>query len=84
MRDIGYLASAVPESYGGPGYGLTDIILSQFEIATGDGSTALSVGMHHMVIGTESIAKRWPDSLRERVFGEVVSCLLYTSDAAVE
>ena len=73
MRDIGYLASAVPESYGGPGYGLTDIILSQFEIATGDGSTALSVGMHHMVIGTESIAKRWPDSLRERVFGEVVS-----------
>ena len=73
MRDIGYLASAVPESYGGPGYGLTDIILSQFEIATGDGSTALSVGMHHMVIGTESITKRWPDSLRERVFGEVVS-----------
>ena len=73
MRDIGYLASAVPESYGGPGYGLTDIILSQFEIATGDGSTALSVGMHHMVIGTESIAKKWPDSLRERVFGEVVS-----------
>ena len=73
MRDIGYLASAVPESYGGPGYGLTDILLAQFEIGTGDGSTALSVGMHHMVIGTESIAEKWPDPIRRRLFSEVVS-----------
>ncbi len=73
MREIGYLASAVPESYGGPGYGLTDILLAQFEIGTGDGSTALSVGMHHMVIGTESTEKKWPDPIRQRVFSEVVS-----------
>ncbi len=73
MRDIGYLASAVPEKYGGPGYGLTDIVLAQFEIGTGDGSTALSVGMHHMVIGTEAIAERWPDQIRQKVFQEIVS-----------
>ena len=58
MREIGYLAAAVPESYGGPGYGLTDILLAQFEIGTGDGSTALAVGMHHMVVGTEAIARK--------------------------
>ena len=73
MREIGYLGAAVPESYGGPGYGLTDILFAQFEIGTGDGSTALAVGMHHMVVGTEAIARKWPDSTRRRVFSEVVS-----------
>ena len=72
MREIGYLASAVPESYGGPGYGLTDLLLAQYEIGTGDGSTALSVGMHHMLIGTEAIAKVWPESTRRQIFKEVV------------
>ena len=73
MREVGYLAAAVPESYGGPGYGLTDILLAQFEIGTGDGSTALAVGMHHMVVGAEAIARKWPDTIRKRVFSEVVS-----------
>lgn len=68
MRDAGYLAAAVPIEFGGGGYGLDDLVLAQIALGRGDGSTALSVGMHHMVIGTEASAKRWPDAVRERVF----------------
>lgn len=68
MRAAGYLAAAVPVEFGGGGYGLADLVLAQIALGRGDGSTALSVGMHHMVIGTEASAKRWPTAVRERVF----------------
>lgn len=71
MRGAGYHAAAVPEEYGGPGHGLDDLVLAQMALGRGDGATALSVGMHHMVVGTEAAQRRWPDALRERVFREV-------------
>ena len=73
MRSSGYLKSAVPKTYGGPGYGLTDLTLAQYAIASGDGSTALGVGMHHMAVGTEAIAKKWPEHLRKKLFESVLT-----------
>ena len=64
MRREGYLHASVPMEYGGAGHGLTDLVLAQHEIGTGDGSTAVSIGMHHMVVGTESESRRWPEELR--------------------
>jgi len=72
MRDQGYLQASVPKEQGGEGYGLTDIMLAQYEIGKGCGSTAVSVGMHHMVIGSESEALAWPGKIRDRIFREVV------------
>lgn len=72
MREAGYLAAAVPAEYGGDGHELTAVTLAQLAIARGDGSTALSVGMHHMVLGGEAAAHAWPDALRERIFRDAV------------
>ena len=72
MKDQGYLQASVPKEQGGEGYGLTDITLAQYEIGKGCGSTAVSVGMHHMVIGSESEALAWPGKIRDRIFREVV------------
>ena len=68
LREAGYLRAAVPTGFGGDGHGLDDMALAQIALGRGDGSTALAVGMHHMVIGTEVSSRRWPDVARERVF----------------
>ena len=72
MRKEGYLHASVPIEYGGTGHGLTDLVLAQHEIGTGDGSTAVSVGMHHMVVGAEAESRRWPEELRKRIFTEII------------
>lgn len=72
MREAGYLGAAVPAEFGGGGHGLDDLVLAQMALGRGDGSTALAVGMHHMVIGTEVSAGRWPDAVRDRVFRAAV------------
>jgi len=72
MRNQGYLRASVPKEQGGEGHGLSDITLAQYEIGKGCGATAVSVGMHHMVIGSESEALAWPRKIRDRIFREVV------------
>jgi alkylation response protein AidB-like acyl-CoA dehydrogenase len=72
MRDQGYLRASVPKEQGGEGHGLSDIMLAQYEIGKGCGATAVSVGMHHMVIGSESESLSWPGEMRDRIFREVV------------
>ena len=72
MKEKGYISASIPSEYGGEGHGLTDIALAQYEIAKGDGSTALAMGMHHVSIGTESDSKLWPQHIREYVFRESI------------
>ncbi len=72
MRTSGYLASPIPMAEGGGGHGLSDLVLAQLTLAKGDGSTALSAGMHLMTVGNEGTAHNWPDAARARVFAEVV------------
>ena len=73
MRTHGYLWASVPTEYGGPGHGLSDLTLAQYEIGRGDGSTAVSVAMHHIVVGAESEAHNWPAGLRNRIFSEIAT-----------
>lgn len=73
LRRCGYLAVAVPEEYGGPGHRLSDIAFAQMTIARADGSTAYSLGMHHMSVGQEASNRRWPDDVRARLFRDVVA-----------
>lgn len=73
MRHAGYLKAPVPVAFGGDGHGLDDLVLAQIALGRGDGSTALAVGMHHMVIGTEAASQRWPEVIRERVFRDAVA-----------
>ena len=84
MREAGYLAAAIPEEYGGPGHGLTDIVLAQHALAKGDGSTALSVGMHLMTTGTEGAARGWPAEIRERIFRDVLENGALVNNIAAE
>jgi len=84
MRDAGYLAASIPEEYGGPGHGLTDLVLAQLALAKGDGSTTLSVGMHLMTTGTEATAKSWPAEIRERIFRDVVENGALVNNIAAE
>ena len=72
MRDKGYLRASVPTDIGGAGHGLTDLVLAQYEIGKGDGSTSVSVGLHHTIVGTEVEALNWPKKLRELIFGGIV------------
>ncbi len=71
LREAGYLSAAVPVEYGGWGHGLFDVTAAQLELARGDGSTALAVGMHLMTCGTEASARSWPEEARRRILGAV-------------
>ena len=84
MHEAGYLAAAIPEEYGGPGHGLTDIVLAQLALAKGDGSTTLGVGMHLMTTGTEASSRSWPDEIRERIFRDVVANGALVNNIAAE
>jgi len=84
MRQKGYLKACVPENYGGPGHGITDMVLSQFEIGKACGSTAVAVGMHHQVVGTESESEQWPIKIRSKIFNDVVQSGAITNNIASE
>lgn len=68
LRAAGYLAAPLPESVGGGGYGLTDMVYAQRAIARADGSTAYALGMHLMTAGQEVSSQAWPPEIRERIF----------------
>ena len=84
MRQKGYLKACIPENYGGPGHGITDMVLSQFEIGKACGSTAVAVGMHHQVVGTESESEQWPIKIRSKIFNDVVQSGAITNNIASE
>lgn len=84
IRNQGYLGASVPKEHGGSGYGLSDITLAQYELGKGCGSTAVSIGMHHMVIGSEFETMAWPMKLRNRIWREVVKEGAITNNIASE
>ena len=84
MREKGYLKACIPENYGGMGHGITAMVLSQYEIGKACGSTAVSVGMHHQVVGTESETHQWPQKIRSKIFNDVVRTGAVTNNIASE
>lgn len=73
LRERGYLALTVPREYGGLGAGVHALVFAQERLAQGDGSTALAVGWHLYVIGKQAASRTWPEDVRRRLFGEVVT-----------
>jgi alkylation response protein AidB-like acyl-CoA dehydrogenase len=69
----GYLGLAIPETLGGAGARVGDMVLGNAALARGDASLALVVAMHTALLGRVRDAAVWPDSHFERVAREVVS-----------
>lgn len=64
LRDAGLLSLTVPEEWGGKGAHELDYALVLEQIAWGDASTALALGMHLSNIGQMVEGKLWPDAVR--------------------
>lgn len=64
LREAGLLSLTVPEEWGGKGAHELDYALVLEQIAWGDASTALALGMHLSNIGQMVEGKLWPDAVR--------------------
>ncbi|MQA00054.1 MAG: hypothetical protein GEU80_12130 [Dehalococcoidia bacterium] len=67
----GYHAAPIERWHGGGSHRLVDIVMAQAALAEYDAATALGIGMHLMVVGTESWAKTWPEWRRQQVLRSV-------------
>lgn len=67
----GYHAAPIDRRYGVGSHRLADIVLAQAALAEYDPATALGIGMHLMVVGTECWLGTWPEWRRRDVFGRV-------------
>lgn len=67
LHDAGYLRLVIPAEYGGEGADVLEMVLAQERLATGDGATALAVGMLVQLLGRLAEDRPWP----EPVFGQV-------------
>jgi len=63
----GYLSLVLPESLGGGGACVTDLVLGNLELAKGDGSLALVVAMHGALLGRVRDSQLWPPAMFARV-----------------
>jgi alkylation response protein AidB-like acyl-CoA dehydrogenase len=78
LRQIGYLAAAVPEELGGWGYDLVQLTSSQRRLARYAPATALAMSMHSYWVGAAAQLEAWGDSsqrwiLEAAVNGEVIA-----------
>jgi alkylation response protein AidB-like acyl-CoA dehydrogenase len=62
LRELGYLAAAVPEQHGGWGGNLSELAASQRRLARYAPATALAMTMHHYWIGAAAELERAGDS----------------------
>ncbi|PZC41058.1 MAG: Acyl-CoA dehydrogenase [Chloroflexi bacterium] len=79
-----YLTLAIPKSLGGLNISMPTIILAQLELAKGDASTALGIGMHTIVCGYESENFLWSKKQRESIFTSIVQNGLLINNIASE
>ena len=84
LRRAGYHTLTVPRELGGRGAGLLDVCLGQEELATGDGGTALGIGMHLSLLGRLSETRDWPPEMWERACRRVVERGALINSAATE
>ena len=68
LREIGYLAAAVPAEFGGWGYSLADMVASQRRLARYAPATALAMTMHTYWVGMAAQLHGWGDSSLDWVF----------------
>jgi alkylation response protein AidB-like acyl-CoA dehydrogenase len=73
LAENGYLALILPESLGGEGATVAEMILGNLELSKGDASLGLVVAMHCALLGRVRDAGAWPASVFQRVAAEVAS-----------
>lgn len=61
LVEIGYTKSTLPKEYGGLGFRVMDMVLTQETIASFDASTGLSIGWHLGVVGELYEKKLWDE-----------------------
>jgi len=72
LKKDNFLKLAIPKSFGGIEGSLNTILKTQIEIARGDASTALGIGMHHIVCGYEIESNLWPAKKRQEIFESII------------
>jgi alkylation response protein AidB-like acyl-CoA dehydrogenase len=82
LRASGYPLLTVPTAFGGWGASLYEAVLAQEQLAMGDGSTALAIGMHVQTVGAAAESRPWANEMFPRLCAEIVSrCALVNSCA---
>ncbi len=71
LAGSGYLALAIPESLGGGGARVAEVVLGNIALAKGDASLALVVAMHSALLGRVRDAGVWPARLFDRIGSEI-------------
>jgi len=84
IRDKGFHKLTVPQEYGGLGFDIEQLVAIQQEIAKGDASTALVLGMHLSLIGRQAESRDWEESFFEFICREIVEKGAIINSAATE
>lgn len=82
LVDSGYTTMMVPNDYGGKGMSLYELVRLQEILASGDASTALSVGWHMCVVYQIFEKRTWPVGVIERIANEIHSGALLNNAAS--
>ncbi|WP_347550120.1 acyl-CoA dehydrogenase family protein [Pseudalkalibacillus hwajinpoensis] len=73
LKQSGYVSLTVPEHFGGNGINLYEFVMLQEKIASGDASTALSIGWHLGIMLEMRDDQTWSDSVFERMAKLIVN-----------
>ncbi|MCS6870564.1 MAG: acyl-CoA dehydrogenase family protein [Anaerolineae bacterium] len=84
LRAYGYPLLSVPVRYGGWGASLYEAVLAQEQLAMGDGSTALAIGMHVQTVGAAAESRPWANDQFARLCAEIVKRGALVNSCATE
>lgn len=82
LIEIGYTKTTLPQSYGGEGLKVYDMVLFQETLGSFDASTALSIGWHQYVVGDLYEKKLWSNKHLNSLAGEVLKGALINRAAS--
>ncbi len=84
LRACGYPLLSVPAALGGWGATLYEAVLAQEQLAMGDGSTALAIGMHIQTVGAAAESRPWANDQFARLCAEIVKRGALVNSCATE
>ncbi|HLR43009.1 MAG TPA: acyl-CoA dehydrogenase family protein [Pseudogracilibacillus sp.] len=84
LKAIGYPLLTVPETHGGLGISLVEMLQAQETIAKYDGSTALSIGWHMGISKNLGENKVWDPAVYDAVAADIVTNGALLNNAATE
>lgn len=81
LKKTGYTTLTTPRTYGGEEISLYEMVRLQEKLATGDGSTALSIGWHVGIMKNLSEKNSWDETVFRKLCEEVMNGALINSAA---